>query len=116
MRNKYLIIAVVIAIFVGIYSLQKKQTYKESDFVGKWVTSRTMTPIHLYANGEWEIKQEDDTVLQYGVWRYEPGYLVWVNKQGDQFINDRDPVVSVAKDQFQVKEADGSLTAFKRTD
>ena len=46
--------------FVGLAGCQR---ISEGDFVGKWQSSRAITPIHLAANGEWEIRQDDGTIL-----------------------------------------------------
>jgi hypothetical protein len=110
------ILVVAICAWALFSTVSKKYQIKDSDFVGKWVTSKTFTPIYLYPNGEWEIKKEDGNVLQYGIWHYEPGYLVWVNKQGEQLINDRNPVVAMAKNQFKVREQNGSVTVFTKQD
>ena len=47
--------------FVGLAGCQR---ISEGDFVGKWQSSRAITPIHLAANGEWELRQDDGTILQ----------------------------------------------------
>lgn len=86
----------------------------ERDFVGKWQSSRAVTPVYLAANGEWEIRQDDGTVLQYGVWRYADRTLIWSIKQGDKIMDDPTPVLSVEPDQFKLKERDGATTVFKR--
>lgn len=86
----------------------------ERDFVGKWQSSRLVTPLHLTANGEWEIKGEDGAVLQYGVWRVEGKKIVWTIKQGARISDDANPVLAVAPDEFRLSEKDGSVTVFKR--
>ncbi|MCG2575558.1 hypothetical protein LZ012_00960 [Dechloromonas sp. XY25] len=86
----------------------------ERDFVGKWQSSRAVTPIHLAANGEWEIRQDDGTVLQYGVWRYADKTLIWSIKQGERIMDDPTPVLSVESDRFTLKERNGTTTVFKR--
>lgn len=86
----------------------------ERDFVGKWQSSRLVTPLHLTANGEWEIKGEDGAVLQYGVWRLEGQKIVWTIKQGARISDDANPVLAVAPDEFRLSEKDGSVTVFKR--
>ena len=86
----------------------------ERDFVGKWQSSRAVTPIYLAANGEWEIRKDDGTVLQYGVWRYEDPRLIWSFKQGDRVIDDPTTVLSVERAAFQIRERDGATTVFRR--
>ena len=91
-----------------------KKTISEDDFVGKWQSSRAVTPIHLAANGEWEIRQDDGTVLQYGLWRYEEKQIIWNVMQAGRLVSDRNPVLLVAPMQFHLKEADGAVTVFRR--
>lgn len=88
--------------------------YSDRDFVGKWQSSRAVTPIHLAANGEWEIRQDDGTVLQYGIWRYEDKKLIWSFKQGDRVSDDPTTVLSVEPGAFSIRERDGATTVFKR--
>lgn len=88
--------------------------YSEHDFVGKWQSSRALTPIHLAANGEWEIRKDDGTVLQYGIWRYADKKLIWSFKQGDRVMDDPTAVLSVEASQFSIRERDGATTVFKR--
>lgn len=90
------------------------QRYSERDFVGKWQSSRAVTPIYLDANGEWEIRQEDGTVLQYGIWRYENKKLVWSFKQGERVIDDATAVLSVERGSFSIRERNGATTVFTR--
>lgn len=91
-----------------------KKTISEHDFVGKWQSSRAVTPIHLAATGEWEIRQDDGTVLQYGLWRYEEKQIIWNVMQAGRLVSDRNPVLLVAPMQFHLKEADGAVTVFRR--
>lgn len=89
----------------------------ERDFVGKWQSSRTQTPIHMVSNGEWEIRTEEGTILQYGVWRYEDKKLIWSFKQDNgQILDDPNPVLSVGPKEFSVRERNGTTTVFKRVD
>ena len=90
------------------------QRISERDFVGKWQSSRLVTPLHLAANGEWEIRTGEGTVLQYGVWRYEDKKIVWTIKQGGRISDDVNAVLSVAPAEFRLRERDGSTTVFKR--
>ena len=86
----------------------------EHDFVGKWQSSRALTPIHLAANGEWEIRKDDGTVLQYGIWRYTDNKLIWSFKQGERVIDDPTTVLSVEAGEFRIRERDGATTVFSR--
>lgn len=86
----------------------------ERDFVGKWQSSRALTPIYLMANGEWEIRRDDGTVLQYGVWRYANQSLIWSIQQGGRIMDDPTPVLTIGPDQFTLREQNGATTIFKR--
>lgn len=107
---------VFLALFAGalLLGLPGCKRYSERDFVGKWQSSRAVTPIHLAANGEWEIRKDDGTILQYGVWRYEDKKLVWSFKQGDRVFDDATAVLSVDAGKFSIRERDGATTEFKR--
>jgi hypothetical protein len=85
-----------------------------TDFVGKWVSSRTNIPVHIAANGEWELKTDEGSVLQYGLWRYESHKLIWTIRQGGRLMDDPNPVLSVAKDEFRLRELNGDETVFRR--
>lgn len=104
------------ALFAGLLllGLAGCARYSEHDFVGKWQSSRALTPIHLAANGEWEIRKDDGTVLQYGIWRYEDKKLIWSFKQGDRVIDDPTAVLSVEAGKFSIRERDGATTVFQR--
>jgi hypothetical protein len=84
-----------------------------ANLVGRWKSTRTQTPFYLHANGEWEIRREDK-VLEYGVWRLERGSLIWTYKDGSGYRDDINPVLSTGRDQFQLRETDGSVTTFMR--
>jgi hypothetical protein len=92
------------------------QRISEGDFVGKWQSSRAVTPIHLAANGEWEIRKDDGTILQYGVWRYADKKIIWSIRQDRRIIDDATPVLAVEPKVFRVKERDGTTTVFRRLD
>lgn len=104
----------LLAILPCLVALAGCKRTSERDFVGKWQSSRAVTPIYLAANGEWEIRQDDGTVLQYGVWRYTDNTLIWSIKQDRRIMDDPTPVLSVAPDQFTLRERDGATTVFKR--
>lgn len=99
---------------VLLFGLLGCKRYSERDFVGKWQSSRAVTPIHLAANGEWEIRKEDGTVLQYGIWRYEDKKLIWSFRQGERVIDDPTAVLSVDTGKFSIRERDGATTVFTR--
>lgn len=87
---------------------------QQQDFIGQWKSSKLETPLYLYRDGAWEIRTEEGGVLQYGVWRYEDGKMIWVVKQDGQTLQDVNPVVKSDSGRFQLKEADGSITTFIR--
>jgi len=99
-----------------ILGLAACQRISGADFVGKWQSSRAVTPIHLAANGEWEIRMDDGTILQYGVWRYADKKIIWSIKQGERIIDDPTPVLAVDRAEFRLKEQDGATTVFRRLD
>lgn len=86
-----------------------------ASFVGKWHSSKLDTPIHLYGNGEWEIKKEDGSVLQYGVWDYKDDRIIWNFKMGSQIVRDVNRVQSVSLKEFRLHE-DQVITTFTRLD
>ena len=88
-----------------------------AQFVGTWKSSRLSTPLRMQANGDWEIRTEDGTVLQYGVWQLHGQRLVWTIRQRDGKVeHDANAVVSVDKKGFVLRERDGSRTTFTRLD
>lgn len=103
-----------LALLLCLAALAGCKRGNERDFVGKWQSSRAVTPIYLAANGEWEIRKDDGTVLQYGVWRYEDPRLIWSFKQGDRVIDDPTTVLSVERAAFQIRERDGATMLFRR--
>lgn len=88
----------------------------DKSFVGKWKSSRVTAPIHLHENGEWEIRDEDGTVLQYGVWQYRDKTLLWSHKQGSAIEHDANAVLSATPREFRVRERDKTTTTFTRLD
>jgi len=90
------------------------QRMSAQDFVGQWQSSRSNTPIHINANGEWEVKTDEGRVLQYGLWRYNDHQLIWTFKQGERLLTDANVVVSIKPDEFRLKELNGEITVFRR--
>ena len=105
------------ALFIGLLFqglVACKKAVSERDFVGKWQSSRAVTPIYLADNGEWEIRKDDGTVLQYGLWRYEDKKIIWSVKQDGRLMDDPNPVLAVTPEAFSLKELDGSTTDFRK--
>lgn len=112
--NRFRAILGLLAAGWVIFYLVGGQRVSERDFVGKWQSSRLVTPLHLAANGEWEIRTPDGAVLQYGVWRYADNKIVWTIKQGARVSDDANPVLAVGPAEFRLREQDGTTTVFKR--
>jgi hypothetical protein len=91
-----------------------QQQLQPTQFVGKWKSSRSTAPLTLHANGEWEIRDGDDHVLQYGVWQLRERTLIWSIKLDKQLQRDANAIVSVQKNTFELRERDGSSTRFER--
>jgi hypothetical protein len=91
-----------------------EQQLKPDQFAGQWKSSRSSAPLTLHANGEWEIRDSDDHVLQYGVWQLRERSLIWSIKRDTQVQHDANAIVSVQKNSFELRERDGSLTHFER--
>ncbi|MBC7619089.1 MAG: hypothetical protein H7293_08900 [Candidatus Saccharibacteria bacterium] len=100
---------------ISVAGCSKHPTPTTTSFVGKWHSSKLDTPIHLYSNGEWEIKKEDGSVLQYGVWEYKDDRIIWNFKMGSQIVRDVNKVQSVALKEFRLHE-DQAITTFTRLD
>lgn len=92
-----------------------KNTATHASFVGKWKSSKLETPLVLLDNGEWEIKQDDGAVLQYGLWEYRDGNIIWTVKSGGQIIRDVNAVVSAKDLEFRLREGT-QVTVFNRLD
>ncbi|NTV68853.1 MAG: hypothetical protein HGA71_01780 [Azonexaceae bacterium] len=109
-------IAYILVAGLLMLGLAACQRISAGNFVGKWQSSRAVTPIYLAANGEWEIRQDDGTILQYGVWRYADKKIIWSIKQGDRIIDDPTPVIAVDRTEFRLQERDGATSIFRRLD
>jgi hypothetical protein len=87
-----------------------------ANFVGHWKSSRLATGLHLYDNGEWEIKGDDGRVLQYGVWQLQGRRIVWTIKLNGSVRQEANAIVSFGPQQFELRELDGAVTRFDRQD
>lgn len=92
-----------------------KSTASTASFVGKWESSKLTTPLFLYDNGEWEIKNDQGGILQYGVWEYRDGRIIWLFKHGAQITRDVNAVLSVDAQEFRLQEG-SQVTVFRRLD
>lgn len=107
--------AVMLLLVVALVACGGKKSASHLSFVGKWKSSKLETPLFLYDNGEWEIKQEDGGILQYGVWEYRDGRIIWSFKSGSRIGRDVNAVVSVADKEFRLREG-AQVTVFQRLD
>lgn len=83
-------------------------------FVGKWHSSRLATPLYLYENGEWEIKQDGGAVLQYGVWEYKDQRILWSYKLGKTIGHDANTVLAASAQEIRLQESDHSITVLSK--
>lgn len=93
-----------------------KPAFGPENFVGRWRSSRSNTPIQLLSNGEWRIVDGEGTVLQQGVWQLVEGRLLWSFKLDGQVGHDANTVLSVSAKRFELRERDGTVTVFDRLD
>jgi hypothetical protein len=110
-KNSKLALAALAVVLFFIFSSEK---ITEKDFVGKWRSSKLVTPIYLYANSEWEIKKDDGAILQYGIWQYQDKKLTWSYKMDSSVGHDVNAVVSANSTEFKLLENDGTTTTFTR--
>lgn len=90
---------------------------KAEQFVGKWQSSRLASlPLTLASTGEWEIKADGGTALQYGVWRIDGQRLIWTTRIDGGVVNDPNLILKVEPQRFELRETDGSTTQFNRID
>lgn len=97
----------------GLAACGARNQPSQASFVGKWKSSKLETPLVLYENGEWEIKPEAGGVLQYGIWEYRDGNIIWRIKIGSEILTDVNPLVSVTAQEFRLREG-GRVTVFTR--
>jgi hypothetical protein len=109
---KKILLLPLIVLLLGLAACSPE--LKQSDFIGKWRSSKASTPIYLDANGEWEIRSDDGTVLQYGIWRYDNHKIMWTVKIGGSYRHEANEVVNFASGEFKLKELDGSETTFQK--
>lgn len=85
-------------------------------FVGTWKSSRLASrPLHLLANGDWEIRSEVAAQpLQYGVWQLQGRTLLWTFRLDGKTVHDQNRIESFDSGRFVLREQDGSLTSFAR--
>ncbi len=113
LRTAVAFLTLAVLLLCGCYD---REAVTEQYFVGKWKSSRLTTPVYLYANGEWEIKTEDGDILQFGVWEYKGGKLVWSYKMGEYIGHDANLILSAMPREFKLQENDLTTTTFSKLD
>lgn len=108
-------VLVLVLLCLGLMACTGRQSVSHTAFVGKWKSSKLETPLYLYDNGDWEIKQDDGSVLQYGVWAYRDPSITWSFKSGGRISHDVNRVVSVSAQEFRLQEG-AETTVFRRLD
>jgi hypothetical protein len=106
---------VLVALAISVLAACQPQP-KPENFVGKWKSSRLATPLVLQANGDWEIRGDNEPVLQYGVWQLRERNFIWSVKLDGQLQHDPNVIVSFGARHFELRERDGSVTRFDRID
>jgi hypothetical protein len=116
MLNSRLVLTVMLVALATLNGCSNRETFTEKNFVGKWSSTRTTTPVYLYENGEWEIKTDEGSVLQFGVWQYKDNNIMWSYKVDDRMGHDTNAVLSATPREFQLRESDRSITTFSKID
>jgi hypothetical protein len=98
------------------YGCSGHDSFSEKNFTGKWQSSKLETPIHLYNNGEWEIKTDNGAILQYGIWEYRDDNIIWSYRSGAYIFHDENSVLSVTPLEFRLKESNKSISIFTKLD
>ena len=106
---------IAILLSLAVAACGDKKPVSQAAFVGKWKSSKLETPVLMYENGEWEIKTEAGGILQYGVWEYRDGRIVWSFKIDGKIGHDANAVISVSDKEFRLQEGK-QVTVFKRLD
>ena len=90
---------------------------RPEQFVGQWKSSRMATmPLHIHANGEWEINADEAKAVQYGVWQVHGRSILWTVRMDGRITHDENAILSVGPQTFELREQDGSVTRFERID
>lgn len=114
MQRRFVICALSAVLVAMVPGCKRTPPVEAADFVGRWQSSRLTTPLVLHANGDWEIKNDQGEVLQYGVWSYVPGQFLWTFKHGAQVQHEVNPLLSFDPSAFSLRETDGTVSTFTR--
>lgn len=112
--RRALLLAAYAATLLALTACSRPTLIDAKLFVGKWHSSRLATPLYLYANGEWEIRQDGGALLQYGVWEYKDQRLLWSYKLGKQIGHDATTVLAASPQEIRLQESDNSITIFTK--
>lgn len=115
-RRHLLAGALILALPLTVPGCRNRVTADRGTFVGKWKSSRILTPFLLHENGTWEILRDDGEVLEYGVWQYQDDEIMWTYKIDLQVRHERNKVVSANPREFVLRETNGDHTTFVRLD
>ena len=115
-KNLKLVSTLLVVAVLNLYGCSSREAVTEESFVGKWRSSKITAPVYLYVNGEWEIKTEGGAILQYGIWQYKSGKIIWSYKVGSHTGHDRNVVLSATSREFKLQESDRTTTTFTRLD
>jgi hypothetical protein len=115
-HNLHVLAGIFMLTAVFLSGCSNHEAFSKNDFIGKWQSSKIETPLYLYANSDWEIKQDDGTIVQYGIWEYKDKNIIWSYKIGNQIGHDINPVLTVAPGKFQLRESDQTVTSFNKLD
>lgn len=111
------ITAAVAALLLLGAACSRQSEPEPAQFVGRWKSSRIATmPLHMRANGEWEIEPGDGAPLQYGVWQVQGRRMLWTVRMGGRTTHDENAIIAVGPQRFELREQDGSITRFDRID
>jgi hypothetical protein len=91
-----------------------QKALQPEQFVGRWKSSRLGSTLLMSSQGEWELRDTSDRVLQYGVWQLRDRTLVWSVRLDGRLQHDPNAIVDLSPTMFQLRERDGSITRFDR--
>ena len=106
----------VLVAALAFYGCSGQESITETNFIGKWKSSKLTTPMYLYANGDWEIKTDDGAILQYGVWEFKNKKIIWSYKVDSYIGHDPNIVLSATPREFRILERDRTTTTFSKLD
>ena len=103
-------------LLLTLLACSREPTPTAKSFEGKWKSSKMVTPLYMHPNGEWEIKKDDQRVLQYGIWQYRDNAIAWTFKLNGEVFSEVNAVVATGATGFKLRETDGSISTFSKLD